>query len=65
MATHFVGALKEYAQKLLQLQTSQQSPDEIVQAAADVIMPAVVKLVKQSNTELVRVLRDNPQVLVR
>jgi hypothetical protein len=63
MATHFVGAVKEHAARLQQWQGP--STNDIVQAAADAILPVVLKLQKQGHTELVRVLRNNPQALVK
>jgi hypothetical protein len=55
MADHFVGAVKEHTARLKQQQ----------EAPAETIMPAVVQLVKQSNLELVRWMRNNPQMLVK
>ena len=66
MAKNFVDAVNEHRARLDAVQAV--DPNDIVaasvQAAANVLVPHFVKILKQNNVELARVLRNNP-VLTR
>lgn len=66
MANNFIDAVKEHMERLAKIQAAPQvDANAIVQAAVDTIHPFIISTVKASNTELVRSLRDNRQVLAR
>jgi hypothetical protein len=66
MANNFIDAVKEHMERLAKIQAAPQvDANAIVRAAVDTIRPLIISTVKASNTELVRVLRNNPQALAR
>jgi hypothetical protein len=63
MATHFVGAVKEHADRLSKFRVSQPTPDELAQMMAAVARATTIPIVKSNNVEFARFVRNNPIVI--